>query len=210
MSSSIRLTDQKHEAILHAAIAEFRENGFQGTSMDKVALRAGVSKRTVYNHFPSKDELFAEIMAQLWRLSLARIDLSYQPDRPLAEQLRELLWQKMRLLHDEHFLGLVRVAIAEMMHSPERAREMVTRLDEKEEAVGRWVRDAAADGRLKPLDPVFAAQQLQGLLKSFAFWPQLALGQPPLDQAAQTRVIDGCVEMFLSCYGCDKTAGEPD
>lgn len=201
MSTPARLTDQKHDAILKAAIAEFRDNGFQCTSMDRIAARAEVSKRTVYNHFPSKDELFAEIMLELWQTSMARIDLPYRADRPLREQLEALLWQKMRLLHDDNFLGLVRVAIAEMMHSPQRAGAMVARLDEKEEGVSRWIREAAAAGRLATDDPAFAALQLQGMLKGFAFWPQLALGQAPLDETMQRRVVEECVAMFLSRYG---------
>lgn len=34
--------------------------------MDRIAARAKVSKRTVYNHFPSKEELFAEMLQRLW------------------------------------------------------------------------------------------------------------------------------------------------
>ncbi|KTF29426.1 TetR family transcriptional regulator, partial [Xanthomonas vesicatoria] len=49
-----RLTDRKRHAILEAASAQFRQHGFEATSMDRVAATAGVSKRTVYNHFPSK------------------------------------------------------------------------------------------------------------------------------------------------------------
>src|SRR5690606_882915 len=62
MTAPQRLTDRKREAIIQAAIAEFRAHGFDITSMDKIAATAGVSKRTVYNHFPSKEELFAEIL----------------------------------------------------------------------------------------------------------------------------------------------------
>ena len=57
-----RLTDRKRDAIVQAAIGEFREHGFNGTSMDRVAAAADVSKRTVYNHFPSKEELFEAIL----------------------------------------------------------------------------------------------------------------------------------------------------
>ena len=49
MTAPQRLTDRKREAIIQAAIAEFRANGFDITSMDKIAATAGVSKRTVYN-----------------------------------------------------------------------------------------------------------------------------------------------------------------
>ncbi|MFY3957078.1 TetR/AcrR family transcriptional regulator C-terminal domain-containing protein, partial [Achromobacter xylosoxidans] len=51
------------------------------------------------------------------------------------------------------------------------------------------------------VDPEFAGHQLQGLVKSFAFWPQVTLGQPPLGPAERDRVVDSAVAMFLGCYG---------
>jgi len=193
-----RLTDRKREAIVAAAIHSFRQHGFAGTSMDGVAAGAGVSKRTVYNHFPSKDELFAEILEQLFIRSQAVAGLDYRPDRPLRTQLRELLAQKMALLNDPGFLDLSRVGLAEVIHAPERAMAIVERLGEKEEGLATWLRAAQADGRLRPADPARAAQMLQGLLKALAFWPQLTLGAPQLAPAEQARVLDECVDMFLA------------
>ena len=198
--SSQRLTDRKRLAILQAAIDEFRSSGFEATSMDRIAAAAGVSKRTVYNHFPSKDALFAEILLQLWEKSIALIDLAYRPDRPLREQLLELVRQKLRMLDDANFVDLARVAIAETIHSPARAQDMVARLGDKEEGVTVWIRAALADGRLKPLDPAFAANQLQGLVKSFAFWPQITMGAPPLSRDMQEQVAAAAVDMFLGYY----------
>lgn len=195
-----RLTDRKREAILQAAVAEFREHGFAGTSMDRLAAAAGVSKRTVYNHFPSKDELFAAILQQLWEHSTALGAAPYDPVRPLREQLREQLARKLALIQDPSFFDLVRVAVAEMLHAPERASAVVARLGEKEEGLAGWIRAAQADGRLRAVEPAYAAAQLQGLLKSFAFWPQLTLGQPPLAAAEAARVLDDCVDMFLAFY----------
>src|SRR6476620_2706926 len=99
----VRLTDRKRAAILDAAMAEFRQAGYAATSMDKVAASAGVSKRTVYNHFPSKEALFAQILEQLWQRSIEGLDLAYDKHRSLRAQLLELLQQKLRLLHDENF-----------------------------------------------------------------------------------------------------------
>lgn len=195
-----RLTDRKHEAIVLAAIDEFRQHGFGATSMDRLAASAGVSKRTVYNHFPSKDALFSEILIVLWRRA-AEVDLLYQPDRPLREQLLELTWQKMRMLNDACFLDLARVLVSETVLSPERGRDMMMRLGDKEEGVTVWLRAALADGRLKPVDPVFAAQQLQGLVKGCAFWPQLTMGEPALSTAEQKQVVEATVDMFLAYYG---------
>jgi TetR/AcrR family transcriptional regulator of autoinduction and epiphytic fitness len=205
MTAPQRLTDRKHEAILKAAIDEFRQYGFAGANMDRLAAAAEVSKRTVYNHFPSKEALFVEILRELWR-SVAEVDLSYQPERPLRDQLLELIWQKMRMLNDDCFIDLARVLAGEAVLSPERGREMMARLSDKEEGITVWIREALADKRLKPLDPTFAAQQLQGLVKSFAFWPQLAMGQDALSDAEQQHVVEATVDMFLGFYGVPESA----
>jgi TetR/AcrR family transcriptional regulator, regulator of autoinduction and epiphytic fitness len=195
-----RLTDRKRSAIIDAAIDEFRTAGYEATSMDRIAARAGASKRTVYNHFPSKEALFAAILHRLWDTVIGGEELAYRPDRPLRGQLLDLIGQKFRLLNDEAFVSLARVAIAAGIHSPERAHEMVTRMSEREEGLTVWIRAAAAAGRLKVKDPVFASHQLQGLIKGFAFWPQITLDQPPLDAAMQKLVAESAVDMFLAYY----------
>ena len=48
------------ERILSASQQLFREQGINGTGMDQLCAVAGVSKRTLYQHFPGKDELIAE------------------------------------------------------------------------------------------------------------------------------------------------------
>ena len=196
-----RLTDRKRDAIVQAAIAEFREHGFSGTSMDRVAAAAKVSKRTVYNHFPSKDELFGAILERLWECSQAQAELAYDAQQPLRAQLLAVLEQKMELLNDASFIDLSRVAMAEMMHTPERARAMVARLSEKEEGLPRWIRAAQQDGALRAgVDPQYAAHQLHGMVKAFAFWPQLAMGRAPLTAAEQQQVLSDAVDMFLGFY----------
>ena len=195
-----RLTDRKRVAVIAAAIDEFLAAGFDGTSMDRIAARANVSKRTVYNHFPSKEALFAEILRQLWDASHAGDAFAYRATIPLREQLVELLMRKLRLLNDESFLALARVAIAAGIHSPERARDMVARLGEREEDITVWIRAAAADKRLRIADPGFASSQLQGLVKAFAFWPQVTMGQPPLSETEQQAIADSAADMFLARY----------
>lgn len=196
-----RLTDRKRDAIVQAAIGEFREHGFKGTSMDRVAAAADVSKRTVYNHFPSKEELFDAILMLMWERSQSPDELAYAAERPLRDQLLELLAQKMRLLNDASFIDLSRVAMADMMHTPERARAITAQLSAKEEGLPRWLRAAQQDGRLRAaMDVPYAAQQLQGMIKAFAFWPQLAMGQPALTAAQQAQVLGDAVDMFLGFY----------
>ena len=208
MTAPLRLTDRKREAIVQAAIAEFRDNGFEVTSMDRIAARAEVSKRTVYNHFPSKAELFSEMLQRLWSIAATQADATYKPGVPLRDQLRELFDAKMETLGDSNFIDLARVAIGATIHSPERAQTWVSRLNQREETFTVWVRGAQQDGRLKAVEPGFAASQIHALLKAFAFWPQVTLNEPLLAPDKQREVVESALDLFLCWYEIplDKTS----
>jgi AcrR family transcriptional regulator len=49
----------REERVLDAALAEFAERGRSAVSVDVIAARAGINKALVYEHFRSKDDLFA-------------------------------------------------------------------------------------------------------------------------------------------------------
>ncbi len=200
MNTPLRLTDRKRHAILEAAADQFRKHGFEASSMDKIAALAGVSKRTVYNHFPSKDELFAETLVQLFQSGAAIMDVAYQADAPLRAQLTAMMARKAGSLADQNFLDLARVAIAEAVHAPERVRPIVARMGEREQGVTAWIRAAQADGKLKPGDPEFAAALLQGQIKALAFWPQVTMGAPPLAPDQQALLVEAAVSMFLAYF----------
>lgn len=195
-----RLTDRKRLAILDAAAAQFRANGFDASSMDKIAEGAGVSKRTVYNHFPSKEDLFGATLIASFESAAAEIDTPYVPGTPLRAQLKTLLERKLRVQGTPEFTGLARVAVAEAIHAPERARPLIARINAREEGLTVWIRAAQADGALIAGDPQFASTVLQGQLKAVAFWPQVTMGAPLLDAQQQAQLVDITVTMFLSYF----------
>jgi AcrR family transcriptional regulator len=54
-------------AILAGARALFAERGFEATSIDDIALAAGVTKGAVYHHFPSKQAIFVQVLDAVHR-----------------------------------------------------------------------------------------------------------------------------------------------
>jgi AcrR family transcriptional regulator len=58
-------SDAAHRKVLEAAMELVAENGIEGTSMDAVAGRSGVSKATIYKHWKDKDALVLEMLALL-------------------------------------------------------------------------------------------------------------------------------------------------
>lgn len=61
-------SEKSHQKVLEAALRLFAEQGIDATSMDAIAARSGVSKATIYKHWPDKDALAVEVLAWLYRL----------------------------------------------------------------------------------------------------------------------------------------------
>ena len=58
-------TDRSRALILDAADAAFREKGIAATSVEEIAVRAGLTRKTVYNLFASKDEIALQLIARV-------------------------------------------------------------------------------------------------------------------------------------------------
>lgn len=60
-----RLTgEERRTGILDAALAAFSQSGYHSASIDDIAREAGVSKALIYEHFASKQELYADLIAR--------------------------------------------------------------------------------------------------------------------------------------------------
>ena len=200
MEKALTLTETKRVDILAAAQEEFKEKGFLGASMDSLAKRAEVSKRTVYNHFPSKEILFHNIVKQLCDSFSQAVNIQYQSNKPLDEQLHIVATSEIQLLGSECFRDLNRITIAEFIRSPELASSTLEHLGQQKNGLHVWINDAISDGRLKAVDADYAAQQFLGLIKASAFWPQLFLKQTFPSAEQQKIIADDAVLMFLARY----------
>ena len=60
-----RLTgEERRIAILESALAVFAQRGYHASSIDDIAREGGVSKALIYEHFASKQDLYAELLEQ--------------------------------------------------------------------------------------------------------------------------------------------------
>ena len=195
------LTDRKRAAIVRAAVAEFQTSGFDGTSMDQIAARAEVSKRTVYNHFSSKEDLFGEIVAELTARSHRTESFSFDGKGTLEEQLTTIGATIIDAMAGDDFVNLARVVLSRFLHVPELAGRTIGR-GHKPFRIGliKWIEAVSSDGKLIVDDPDLAARQFVALLNSSAFWPQVLAGQPPLAPDAREGVLRSTVSMFLDHY----------
>ena len=191
-------SEAKRDAILSAATETFLARGYEAATMDEIAVAANVSKRTVYNRYPSKRELFGAVTAHLYKdLLLAETLLSNKSETPeiALPKLAQLILTHLR---KPQVLGLLRLIAAEHERLPEIAAEFFK--SGKGPAVGLVQNYLAAQntlGRLKIADPLLAAQQFLGMIKESVFWPKM-IGMPIVQD--DQNVVQAATEAFLKIY----------
>jgi TetR/AcrR family transcriptional regulator, mexJK operon transcriptional repressor len=197
-------------AIRDAATACFLEHGYDGTSLEEVAERAGVAKRTIYNVFGDKETLFRgalrESLAHAERFAREVVDRLGECDDPV-EDLRRL-----GRLHAQAVLGgrivtLRRLLIREASRFPELARDYYDHAPRLVmSAIARALERYDARGQLRVPDPERAAEQFAFLVLGASLDEALfdAEGRPASAAVVEERARSG-VEVFLRAHA----AGTP-
>ena len=101
--------------LLETAARHFACDGLDGANVDAISLDAGFAKGTLYNYFRSKEELFAEVLAEGCRRAVERYSAA-EPRGSVRERLTALAAADVAVLReDEGFqkvLGLHMVSSA--------------------------------------------------------------------------------------------------
>ncbi|NEQ65836.1 MAG: TetR/AcrR family transcriptional regulator [Symploca sp. SIO2D2] len=195
-----RKKSPKRAAIIEAATEEFLLRGFSGTSMDQIAKVANVSKRTVYDHFPSKDNLFQAIVDEILQQIGEMPSHEYSKEKPLDEQLLAIGKTFATTITGRDFMKLSRVVISRFIQAPEWAHNTLNAHARLRQDMIAFFKAGKKDGRLKIGNPEKAAAQFCGLIKEIAFWPELMAGQEPISTRERNATVKAAVEIFLDHY----------
>jgi len=178
-----RDTSEKRGSIISAAIEAFQAEGYDNTSMDRIAELAGASKRTVYNHFPTKEALFEAVFDRFLGEVMALKRIPYDAELSLAEQLGDFAAAKLRVLDDPVWLGLMRMALGVFVRDPEVARATLACAAAGEDHLAAWLEAAAAADRLTVQNSKLSAEVFWGMVSGGLLWPQVVQGPMPRPEA---------------------------
>ena len=84
-----RLLRQKR--IIEAALAVFDKLGIEKTTMEEIAVEAGFGKATLYYYYPSKDEVYTEIMVTGWKSLWEEIEVDILENSPPKKKIINIL-----------------------------------------------------------------------------------------------------------------------
>jgi AcrR family transcriptional regulator len=200
--------EQIGQRIIDAATELFFTLGYGATSVEAVARRAGISKRTFYHRFANKSALLSAVVHRTIDRMRPPADVPLLDGADLPAILRGLAGLILRAALSPPAIALNRLIVAESSRFPDLA-SVVTNQGAIEEAVrliaGVLEREARA-GNLSVDDPTFAAQQFLYMVITVPQRRAMGLGVPmtPVEIDAWPRDV---VNLFLNgCRGWERTA----
>lgn len=167
------------DSLLRVAVAVFNERGYDGTSMEDLAARLGISKSAIYHHVSSKTEL---LRLAVDRALDALVAVVSQPQGDTAvDRLESVLRGSVRVLVAE--LPFVTLLLR-VRGNTDAERRALTRRRELDHMLTALVQDAVAEGSLRPdIDPALTARLLFGTVNSLIDWYRPARAPRPGDLA---------------------------
>ena len=197
-SATDETASPRRQGMLDAAKAVFFEEGYPTASMDRIAARAGVTKRTVYAHFESKHALFAAVVARACANVVSQIPTADRLSDDPRVGLPLALHRSRELMESPNCIRLERIVAAEAERHPEFAATLRGAFASGEAtlagALARWV----AAGRLKPHDVRLAARMLNDQV-GYATGLRGLLGEVP-DPSGARASVDEAVRLYLAAY----------
>jgi TetR/AcrR family transcriptional regulator of autoinduction and epiphytic fitness len=186
------------EAIVDAAERLFLARGFGSVSMDELAAAAGVARRTLYNQFASKEEIFREMLLRVSR----QLEHAFPPGIETQGEVEDVLRLIARMIVDLHknreYLGFLRMVVADARQFPWIAKEFAAVMDPQTERLTRYLAHLTDLGVLNCRNPTLAAHQFMGALNEFSLWPWM-MGRKTL-AVSTDEMIEETIRMFLQHY----------
>lgn len=199
--------DERRHTILDVAFRSFLEKGYAATSMAQIAARLGGSKTTLYNYFPSKDDLFVAVVREQCALITERLYGTPSDKRETRDVLTEFCQRFMREIFTSEQTAFLRMVIAQAARFPEIGKSFFHECVETGvDLAAKYLEQMMSDGRIRRTDPHEAAMFLLDLCSGVLNVRQLLNVAPrPAEEdilAHSRRVVD----IFMQIYAIPESA----
>lgn len=186
---------ERRRRVIDAAEAIFLVEGYRATTMDEVARRAGMSKKTLYQVFPTKEVLFEALLAD--RMKILHLPIE-DTNQPIETALADLLCRTAEFLLGARQIAMARLMISEYHRSPALTEALARAIPASGRiSVARWLTLQCSRGNLTLDDPERAAGMLIGMVAGdWLFGSLLGKIQPPTKAEIATRV-ERAIGIFL-------------
>lgn len=152
------------QEILKVARARFAQNGVADTTMDEIAARAKVARATVFNHYPTKAAIVAELAEQMDMAFIAMVNRYTQTSLSVRGRITALYQEIAELMEGRQNYYRHLVGYWERNRGEANEAERVARL---REAFENMLTGEKGVGLRDGIDPEFAAEMLLSIQVEF-------------------------------------------
>lgn len=193
-----RAVAAKRTAILTAALALFSQFGMHGTSLDKVAEGADVSKTNLLYYFPSKEALYIAVLKDILEVWLAPLRALREDQQPL-EAIRDYIRLKLEVSRDHPQAS--RLFCMEMLQGApllkgELEGDLKGLVDEKSAVIEGWINQ----GKLAAVEPhhlIFMLWATTQHYADFSTQVEAVTGQTLSDEGFFNQTVENVQRMVI-------------
>jgi TetR/AcrR family transcriptional regulator, cholesterol catabolism regulator len=172
MPKGIPLTDKeldrRRHQIFNASVHLFLEKGFQETSMQEIAVAAGMGKSSLYDYFKTKDEiLFSVVEDEIYDLTELAKQIAAR-DLPPAEKLKQIILAHLKFLQGQKdFYTKLMFEVQRL--SLEDQRQLQVKRHAYQDLLCGLIEQAIQEGTFRPVTPLLATRILISMLSPAVF-----------------------------------------
>lgn len=184
------MEDSSRVRIVEETMKLFNYRGYKSVTMREIAHHLGISSRTLYNHFPSKEDIAEEVIALLFQ----NVDEGILKVRNSQSDPTYKLRQVIILVKNE-LVAINPLLVRDIsLYVPKLQQKMINRRDEFVQLIEDYIKQGQLDGLIKKeIDPELAAHIYLGMLGAL-FNPQ----NDEINSYSKEEVFDFLIVMFFT------------
>lgn len=200
--SASNASDPRRGAVVREARRHFMSEGYASTRIEPIARAAAVSTATLYGFFPSKAELFSEVISDASEDFAAQMKRVQRSDGDAATQLNQFALGYAEFMADPFVRSVFRLVMAERP----RFREVAMTFFERGRSdfgalLISILKGLVESGELKMTHPSWAAGQLMGMIEHPVFLMPMVTGDEVQAGRDRASIAQDAVQTFLARYG---------
>ncbi len=173
MTTKSRTTRQETERgrksaeIKDEALRLFATKGYEGTTLEDIAVELGYAKTSLYYYFPSKEAIVKALISDSMNEASARMDRLFERSTNPVENLRDLIGNYIDDADSQRSFFQIHHHVGHFMDSilsAEERLEMALKMREMNDKILGLVRRGIEDGHYWSMDPQVLAEMLLGML----------------------------------------------
>lgn len=193
---------ERKASILAVAKVLFADKGYHGVSVDEIAKRLGVSPAILYQHFPSKEALYEEVLSENSAKRQSYIEAILTEPTDFVSVLKRMTRIYVEsIAADPDFLRMELMSALEGSHAAtsffERRWRSIT------DYIEYSLNELKSDQQLKCNSPAIAGLMYQGMVREILYTKYITEDRRYKDIPLKT-MIDELVNLFVLIVGKDK------